>query len=181
MLFKPKSVDEACVQVQFLENIGLKKAQSSGSKQKKQHDTSKERKNKGKGGKNKKTVATAHQCKDPSNHDNKDVHTEEKCWKLHPELNPKNKKKDNNKKIPMATDSSNQVKSNSNVDEKIICKLMQEEVNLSSLQEWEEKEMAKLFHINILVKKTKIDAMFDSGSQVIHCNRDGQEFGPRCS
>lgn len=34
MLFKPWLVDDVCVQVQYLQNIGLKKAQTSGSKQK---------------------------------------------------------------------------------------------------------------------------------------------------
>lgn len=47
----------------------------------------------------------------------------------------------------MATNSSNQVESSSDVDEKIICRLVQKEVNLSSLQQQEEKEMTKLFHI----------------------------------
>jgi hypothetical protein len=54
MLFKPRSVDEACVQAQYLENIGLKKGKSSGSKQKEQQDASKEGKKKWKGGKDKK-------------------------------------------------------------------------------------------------------------------------------
>jgi hypothetical protein len=38
-------------------------------------------------------------------------------------------------------------------------------VNLGSLHHEEEKEMTKLFHIKIRVKKTKIDALFDSSSQ----------------
>jgi hypothetical protein len=32
MLFKPRTIDEACVQAQYLENIGNKKGQPSGSK-----------------------------------------------------------------------------------------------------------------------------------------------------
>jgi hypothetical protein len=46
-------------------------------------------------------TATAHQCKDPNNHCNHcniNGHTKDKCWKLHPELNPKNHKKDAKKK-----------------------------------------------------------------------------------
>jgi len=46
MLFKPKIVDEACVQAQYLDNIGLKRAQTSGSKQKEQQNASKEGKKK---------------------------------------------------------------------------------------------------------------------------------------
>ena len=135
--------------------------QSSGSKQKEQHESSKEGKKKQKVGKDKKTTAIENQCKNPSNHCNIDGHTEEKCWKMHPELKPKNKKKDNKKKNLMATDSSNQVERSSNMDEKMNCKSMKKEVNLSSLQQQEEKEMTKLFHIEIQVKKTKIDALFD--------------------
>ena len=68
---------------------------------------------------------------------------------MHPELNLKNKKKDNKKKNIMATDLSNQVERSSDVDEKIVCTSVQKEVNLSSLQQQEEKEMTKLYHIKI--------------------------------
>jgi len=68
---------------------------------------------------------------------------------LHLELNPKNKKKDNKKKNLMATDSRNQVENSSDVDEKIICTIAHKEVKLSSLQQQEEKEMTKLFHVKI--------------------------------
>ena len=49
MLFKPKSVDEAYVHAQYLENIGLKRAQWSGSKHKEKQDACKEGKKKKKG------------------------------------------------------------------------------------------------------------------------------------
>jgi hypothetical protein len=87
-------------------------------------------------GTDKNMTTTAHQCKDPSNHSNHcniDGHTEEKCWKLHLELNMKNHKKDAKKKNLLITDTSNQVESNSDVDEKIVCTLVQTKVNLSSL------------------------------------------------
>jgi hypothetical protein len=64
-----------------------------------------------------------HQCKDPNNHCNHcniNGHTKDKCWKLHPELNPKNHKKDAKKKNMLAMDSSNQVESSSDVDENIV-------------------------------------------------------------
>jgi ribosome-binding ATPase YchF (GTP1/OBG family) len=93
------------------------------------------------------------------------VHIEEKCWKLHPELNLKNRKKDAKKNNILTMDLRNQVESSFDVDEKIVCTSMQKEVKLSSLHHQEEKEMTKLFHINIQVKKTKIDALFKYGSQ----------------
>jgi hypothetical protein len=167
MFFKPSTMDEACVQAQYLENIGHKRAQPSSSKQKEHQEASKEAKKKWKGVKDKKTTGTIHQLKDPSNHCNHcniDGHTEKKCWKLHPELNLKNRKKDAKKKNLLAMDSSNQVESNSDVDEKIVCTSVQKEVNLSNLRHRKEKEMTKLFHIETQVKKTKIDALFDFGS-----------------
>jgi hypothetical protein len=42
---------------------------------------------------------------------------------------------------------------------------LQKEVNLSSLHHQKEKDVTNLFHIKIQVKKTKIDALFDFGSQ----------------
>jgi len=61
----------------------------------------------------------------------------------------------------MAIDLSNKLEGSLDVDEKIICTSVQKEVNLSSLQQQEEKEMTKLFHIKIQVKKTEINAFFD--------------------
>jgi hypothetical protein len=87
MIFKPRKVDEACVQAQYLENMGHKKRQPSSSKQKEHEEASKEGMKKWNGGKDKKMPTIAHQCKDPNNHSNHcniDGHTKEKCWKLHP-------------------------------------------------------------------------------------------------
>jgi hypothetical protein len=61
MLFKPRTMDEACVQAQYLENIGHKKGQPSGSKQKEHQGASKMGRKKWKEGKDKKTTANAHQ------------------------------------------------------------------------------------------------------------------------
>ena len=52
-------MDNACVYAQCLENIGHKKGHPSGSKKKEHQEASKEGKNKWKGGKDKKTVATS--------------------------------------------------------------------------------------------------------------------------
>lgn len=58
MLFKPKMVDEVCVHAQYVDNIGLKIAQSSGLNQKKQQDTCKEGKKKEIWGKDKNMAST---------------------------------------------------------------------------------------------------------------------------
>jgi hypothetical protein len=80
-------------------------------------------------------------------------------------VEPKEPQEGSKEKESSSHDSSNQVESSSDVDENIFCTSMQKEVNLSILHHQEEKEMTKLFHIKIQVKKTKIDALFDSGSQ----------------
>jgi hypothetical protein len=63
MLFKPRTMDEACVQAQYLENIGQKKGQTKWFEEKEHQEASKEGKKKWKGGKDKKTTTTTHQCK----------------------------------------------------------------------------------------------------------------------
>ena len=46
-------------------------------------------------------------------------------------------------------DSNNLEESGLDVDEKILCTLVQKEMNLSSLHHTEAKKMTTLFHINI--------------------------------
>jgi hypothetical protein len=61
-------------------------------------------------GKDEKITSTAHRYKDPRNyckHRNIYVHTKEKWWKLHLEMNPKNWKKGAKKKNLLTIDSSN--------------------------------------------------------------------------
>lgn len=81
---------------------------------------------------------------------------------LHQKLNLKNHKKDGDNLLGM--NSSNLVQSNSNVDKKILCTSMQKEKNTNSLHNKEGKEMTKLFHIKVHVKKTKVDALFEHGA-----------------
>jgi hypothetical protein len=122
MVFKPNRVDEACVKENYLENIGHKKGQPSGSKQKEHREASKEGK-KWKGKYNT-TTTFEHHCKDLGshyNHYNIDGNNKEMCWKLHLGPKPKNCKKDEKKKNLLATDSRNHVERSSYVDENISC------------------------------------------------------------
>jgi hypothetical protein len=80
MLFKPRTIDEACVQAQYLENIGHKKGQPSGSKQNITKMLPRRGRRSGKG-KTRRWTTTTHQCKDPNNHCNHcniDGHIEDK-------------------------------------------------------------------------------------------------------
>jgi hypothetical protein len=61
-------------------------------------------------GKDKKITTTAHQCKYPSNHCihcNIDGNTKYKYWKIDPEKNPKNCKKEAKKKNVLVVDLGN--------------------------------------------------------------------------
>lgn len=80
-------------------------------------------------------------------------------------MNLKNSKKDAKINNLLTTDSGNPVESSSDVDDKIVYSIVQKEVNLDSLHTKEEKDMTKLFHIKIEVKRTKLYAPFYSGSQ----------------
>jgi hypothetical protein len=57
-------------------------------------------------------------------------------------------------------DSGDQVERHSDVDENNICSTIHKEVNLNSLHHKEEKDMTKLFHIKIQVKKTKVYVLY---------------------
>jgi hypothetical protein len=70
MIFKPNKVDKARVQEQYLEKICHKKGRPSNSKKKGHQEASKEEEKKWEGGKDKKTISTAHKCKYPRNHYN---------------------------------------------------------------------------------------------------------------
>jgi hypothetical protein len=65
----------------------------------------------------------------------------------------------------LGLDSGNQVENNAVVDEKIAYTIVHRKVVMRSLDHNEEKEMTKLLHIIIQVKKTKVDAIYDSCSE----------------
>jgi hypothetical protein len=60
MFFKPRKVDEVCVQEQYLENIRQNKWKPNSSNKKEHREASKEGKKKWKVGEDKKTTTTTH-------------------------------------------------------------------------------------------------------------------------
>jgi hypothetical protein len=104
-------------------------------------------------------------------HCSKDGHDEDHCWKLHPETRPKkfNKKgKPNN----VAT-TKHDLGSDSRDETKITAMGFQGKDSISStsslsssLNETQhEKERIDLLHIRVISNHTKIDTLFDTGSQ----------------
>ena len=163
IIFNTRSNDEALVQEKYLENTKHNKLQPIVSKEKEVQDSTKEGKKKWKG-KDKKPIAREHYWKDLKNHYNHCNiygYTKDKCCKLHPDLNPKNHKKDAKMKL-LAMDSSKEVGNNYDVYENIFYTIMKKEVNMSFHHHKEEKDMIKIFYIKIEIKKTKVDSLFDS-------------------
>lgn len=99
------------------------------------------------------------------NHCNINGHIEDKCQKIDRGLNSNNHKKDAKKKNMLTKDLGNELERNLDVDEKIVCTIVQKGMNLNILYHNEDKEMKKLSHIKVQVKKTHVDAPFDSSSQ----------------
>jgi hypothetical protein len=101
----------------------------------------------------------------------KDGHDEDHCWKLHPEKRPKNF---NNKEKPNIDATVQQDLGSDSEDETRITTMGLQGKNYvgstsssnSAIDETQhEKERIDLFHIRVISKHTKIDTLFDIGSQ----------------
>ncbi|KAH9290743.1 hypothetical protein KI387_034860, partial [Taxus chinensis] len=70
------------------------------------------------------------------------------CWKLHPELHPKNRTKDSKKSMTtVKTEGEVEIKDDSDVDERLRC--------MATNMDNQEEEMSRLFQIKIPIKITK--------------------------
>eukprot|EP01018_Ginkgo_biloba_P019707 Gb_27715 [translate_table: standard] len=52
-----------------------------------------------------------------------------------------------------------------NVDEKVVCPTIHKTTNMANKDSIDEEERTRLFHVKVQVKKTKVDALFDTYSQ----------------
>jgi hypothetical protein len=171
LMFNSTSLDEVCVQVAHLkfrgENVNVDFVKPFKPT---------EGKKKGKGKENfklrkyntvKKEKATCTHCK-------KEGHNEDLCWILHPELKPSKFGNKGNPKTTTTTQTN--LGSNSGDGTKITVmgiKIKNYEASTSSSvqsikvdNEVDEIKRTKIFHIRVISKHTKIDTLFDSGSQV---------------
>jgi hypothetical protein len=121
--------------------------------------------------KEKNTTTMTREGGNPScTHFNKIGHNEEHCWKLHPEN--KLRQFDGKGKTKIIAIVQQDLGSDSGDEGKIIAVGVQGKYSLhassSSNNEYhvDERENNELFHIRVVSKHTKIDALFDSGSQV---------------
>jgi ribosomal protein S8E len=172
LMFNPTNFDEVCVQATHIESRG-KNVQDDFSKKPVQ---SVEGKNKGKGKEKRKTTMKIEYDKPSCSHCKKKGHDDAKCWKLHPELKPKwFKDKKGNKKT--TTIIQEDLGSYSGDETKIMAIRLQgisfsansssntHSLNIEMMPD--EKKRSELFHIRVISKQTKIDTLFDSGSQEI--------------
>jgi hypothetical protein len=105
-------------------------------------------------------------------HCSKDGHDEDHCWKLHPEKRPK--KFGNKGKPKTAATIQHDLGSDSGDETKITAMGYQGKGSIASTssssssnlnETRQEKERIELFHIRVVSKHTKIDTLFDTGSQ----------------
>jgi hypothetical protein len=169
LMFNPSNLDEVCVQATHLEARGRNETHE-GNKKPFSHGDKGKRKFKGNGKKNDavKKEGEKFTCK----HCSKDGHDEDHCWKLHPERRPK--KFGNKGKSKTAATIQHDLGSDSGDETKITAMGYQGKGSIASTssssnsnlnETRQEKERIELFHIRVVSKHTKIDTLFDTGSQ----------------
>jgi hypothetical protein len=167
LLFNPTSLDEVCVQATHLENRG-KHFQEDPTKKLSNfpHKTFKKFKRNDK----KTTTMTREGGKPSCTHCKKNGHDEEHCWKLHLEKKPKQLGGKGKAKTVSAVQQD--LGFDSGDEGKITIVGVQGKYSLhassSSNDEShvDERKRNELFHIRVVSKHTKIDTLFDPGSQV---------------
>jgi hypothetical protein len=167
LLFNPTSLDEVCVQATHLENRG-KHVQEDPTKKPSNLPHKKFKKFKMK---DKKTATVKREeGKQSCTHCKKNGHNDEHCWKLHPEKRPK-QFGGKGKTKTVATMQQDLV-SDLGDEGKITTVGVQGKYSLhtssNSNNEYhdDERKRNELFHIIVVSKHTKIDTLFDLGSQV---------------
>jgi hypothetical protein len=167
LMFNPSNLDEVCVQATHLEARGRNETHE-GNKNPFSHGDKGKRKFKGKGKKN--FVVNKEGEKFTCKHCSKDGHDEDHCWKLYPERRPK--KFGNKGKSKTTATIQHDLGSDSDDEMKITIMGYQGNGSIASTSSSnnlnvtrQEKERIELFHIRVVSKHTKIDTLFDTGSQ----------------
>jgi hypothetical protein len=171
LMFNPMNLDEVCVQATHLEargkndtHEGFKKTYSQGDKGK----------NKFKGKDRKNAAVKKEGEKFTCKHCSKDGHDEDHCWKLHPECRPKKFGNNNKGKSKTVVTVVQDLGLDSGDETKIAAMCYQGNNSITSTSSssnanvnvtQQEKMRIELFHIRFVSKHTKIDTLFNSGSQ----------------
>jgi hypothetical protein len=171
LMFNPSNLDEVCVQATHLEARGRNDTHE-GNKKTFNHGDKGKKKFKGNGKKN--VVVKKEGEKFTCKHFSKDGHDEDHCWKLHPERRPKKFGNNNKGKSKTAATIQHDLGSDSGDEMKITAMGYQGNGSNASTSSssnnnvnvtQQEKARNELFHIRVVSKHTKIDTLFDTGSQ----------------
>jgi hypothetical protein len=176
LMFNPTSLDEVCVHATHLEARGRNEPQE-GNMKPFVHGDKRKKKFKGNGRNN--ALVKKEGDKLTCKHCSKDGHDEDHCWKLHPE---KRAKYFSNKGKPKTTTTvQHDLGSDSGDETKITTMGFQGKDSIEStsssssnslIETQHEKERIEIFHIRVISKHTKIDTLFDTGSQANHISED---------
>ncbi|XP_059067200.1 uncharacterized protein LOC131858147 [Cryptomeria japonica] len=179
LMLNPSNLDQVCVQATHIESRGKNTFSESFAKKSSKKPPEGKSKDKGKG---KKTATLKKEDAKPTcSHCKKEGHEDAKCWKLHPELRPK---RYGGNKGPKKTTAVIQqdLGSDSGDETQIVATSIQGTVKGKTLSSDAidsnastskaisfpnvDKQRNELFHIRVVTKHTKIDTLFDTGSQV---------------
>jgi hypothetical protein len=179
LMFNPSNLDDVCVQATHLEARG-KHANDTFMKKSSKFDSKFKDKDKGK----KKMATIKKEGEKPTCSHCQKGHDVSKCWKLHLELRPKkyggNKDKGKAKTTTaviqdLGSDSGDETKvtvvriqvKGKGISLSIDAKSSSNEsTNLPSTSKQNDKNRSALFHVRVIANHTKINTLFDSGSQV---------------
>jgi hypothetical protein len=167
LLFNPTSLDEVCVQATHLENMGKHVQEDLTNKPSNlPHKPFKKFKRK-----DKKTTTVMREGGNPScTHCKKSGHNDEHCWNLHSEKRPKQfGGKGETKTIAIVhQDLGSDLGDRRNITTVGVHGKYSLHASSNSNNEshYDEQKMNELFHIRVVSKHTKIDTLFDLGSQV---------------
>jgi hypothetical protein len=171
LMFNPLNLDEVCVQATHLEARGRNDTHE-GNKKTFNHGDKGKKKFKGNGRKN--DVVKKEGEKFTCKHCSKDGHDEDHCWKLHPERRPKKFGNNNKGKSKTAATVQHDLGSDLGDETKITTMGYQGNGSIASTSSssnnndnvtQQEKARIEIFHIRVVSKNTKIDTLFDTGSQ----------------
>lgn len=178
LVLNPSNLDEVCVQATHLESRG--KGSFIDKSDKKPSKSKNKSQNKGKG---KKIATVKKEGEKPTcSHCKKEGHDDSRCWKLHPEKRPK-RYGGNKDKQKTAAIVQQDLGSDSGDETKIVAAGIQGKEKGRSLSSAtsssnisastskdstpkNDKQRNELFHIRVVIKHTKVDTLFDTGSQV---------------
>ena len=164
-MFNPTKVDEVCVQATHLEARGKNVSEETSEKS---FNFGEKGKWKFKGKDKKNDAVKKEEENITRKHCSKEGHDEGHCWKLHPEMRPNKFNNKDKEKIDATTQQD--LESDPRNETKTIAMGLKGKDSIASTNYLNEpisneQKRIELFHIRVIIKHTKVETLFDSGSQ----------------